>query len=341
MRNMNAPDSSLGKAVEQIVLRAQSLCVFFAVVLTVFYGFSSTANADTVLVVRPQSEHFKMIFQGLVETLEDEVVLVDQQITGASTADEVAKWLAHHNSSAIVLMDNAAVRSYARFQAKFPDRKFPPSIVVGTLFASMVIDNLKQSTGILYEIPAVTAIVDLRQLLKRPLKRVGVIYREAHKENFELQKRFCDRENIELYGYAVANDISTRGLNRRLKKLLKSDLDALWIMNDGDMLSKGLITGAWIPRLRKSKIPIVVGIKSLIKTRFKFGDYAIYPDHYELGVQAAGLVFDLMDNDWELLGSAAPQQPISIKKYMNVIRFDDKGIDYNADKLLEFDDLIQ
>lgn len=297
-------------------------------------------SSDTVLIVRPKSQHFQEIFSGIQEAVEGEMTLVDGVIQKTSTPADFQNLVQTYSPKAIVLMDNVAVGGFLRLKKANPSLSYPPTVIVGTLFASRVIEELEQSTGILYEIPAVTALVDLRKVSLAPLRRVGVIYRENHEENFEAQRRFCVREKIDLVGVKVKSGVSARRLSRHIQKLFSQDIDALWVMNDGDLLSKELITGAWIPRLRKSKVPVVVGIKSLIRTQFQFGDYAVYPDHYELGVQTGDLLFDLMDSEWRVFGDSKAQQPISINKQINVRRFQDKRLAFREERLQEFDQVI-
>ena len=78
---------------------------------------------------------------------------------------------------------------------------------------------------------------------------------------------------------------------------------------------------------------------SLVQSKFKFGSYAIVPDHYALGVQGASIIAEIMEEDWQL-ETPDVQQPISVKKLLNQTIFDSKKINYKEAKLAEIDEVI-
>jgi putative ABC transport system substrate-binding protein len=73
----------------------------------------------------------------------------------------------------------------------------------------------------------------------------------------------------------------------------------------------------WIPCVRKYKIPIVVGVEVLVRPKLNFGTFAVLPDHVSLGIQAAEMVFDLMDNNWEINKSRV-DPPLAVYKIINL-----------------------
>jgi hypothetical protein len=58
-------------------------------------------------------------------------------------------------------------------------------------------------------------------------------------------------------------------------------------------------------------IPAIVGAPSLVSATHSFGTFAVLPDHTALGVQAAGLLFDIADSGWSLPESGQAQLPLS------------------------------
>ncbi len=317
------------------MLRAIFLILLFCVSVNITFA------TDRVLVLRPSSGHFAQVSLGISDGLEDEVELIDVEVTGPESDEEITELLQQGDVRSLVLMDNLGVKAYYRYQQNHPKASYPPAIVVATLFAHRVVDQIENSTAILYEIPAVTSLVDLRKVVKKPIRKVGVIYRKPLTETFTQQQDYCKLEDIELVGVRVDSDPSVRQLKRAIKKIMKKEVDALWVMNDGDLLNKELIVKGWIPQLKRFKRPTVVGIKSLINTNFNFGDYAVYPDHYELGHQTAGIIFDLMDEEWVLNDSFTPAQPISIFKNMNLTLLERKGLAVRKEYFLEFVELIR
>jgi hypothetical protein len=49
-------------------------------------------------------------------------------------------------------------------------------------------------------------------------------------------------------------------------------------------------------------VPVIVGVEVLVKPELDFGTFAVIPDAMGTGVQAANLIFELMDEGWEIDG---------------------------------------
>ena len=318
----------------QLIHIAVGLCLL----ITCCSTFASE-KSDKILIIRPDNPQFALISKGIKETLGQEVDALDVVLASDQSHLSMAKIMAHNQPKSVVLMDNAAINAYAHYQKAYPKAILPPSIVIGTLFAKKVMENIPNNIIVLYETPAVTSLVDLRKTVSTPIKKVGVIYRESEEYTFQSQHSFCQSENIGLIGFPVKDDVSIRALKKALKQMTKSDLDAVWVMNDTTLLSKILIQEAWIPKLKYYEKPVVVGIPTLIKSQFTFGDYTVYPDHFEIGYQAGNILFDLMENGW-LLESSDIQPPISIKKGINLHLLNKKSISVKKQYLPEFDLVI-
>ena len=61
----------------------------------------------------------------------------------------------------------------------------------------------------------------------------------------------------------------------------------------------------------------VVGVRALVSSEFRFGTFALLPDHEALGVQAAQLLFELEEGEWRA-SEIAVQEPVAVKKVLNV-----------------------
>src|SRR5690606_16298844 len=108
-------------------------------------------------------------------------------------------------------------------------------------------------------------------------------------------------------------------LNHALRELEGQDVQALWISNDNVLLSPTLLSHAWLPLARRAKIPIVVGVPSLVTSRPHFGTYAAVPDLEGLGLQTADLVYELESAGWNARKTPV-QPPVSIKTYVDLPR---------------------
>jgi len=47
-------------------------------------------------------------------------------------------------------------------------------------------------------------------------------------------------------------------------------------------------------------LPLIVGVPNLVEPSFPLATLAVVPDHEALGLQAANLLFELSENDWQV-----------------------------------------
>ncbi len=255
-----------------------------------------------------------------------------------TTTRELASELDAQKPQALVLVDNSTAQLYAPIAraAKHP----PPSIIVMSSFVEDLQRSVPNSTAIGFETPAVTTLSDVRSLLARPIARAGVVYRQGFESFVSHEHELAKREEIELVSLAVPSDPSVASLARVLRRLEREHLDAVWISNDNVLLSKKLLSNAWLPFAKKAGLPIVVGVPALVQSSVPFGTYAAVPDTVGLGVQTADLIFALHDRTWQLAGPAV-QPPVAVKTYLNVARARELGAppesERRVDVLLEGD----
>ncbi len=277
-----------------------------------------------LMIVKPQTEGyssdlaFNEVLSGLLSVIGDEFSVHTHLV---AEAQEVAAFMSDFyqiQPNYLVLMDTKAVNLYMRVQKKHADQTFPPAVMVMTVFIEQKIPKLKNTVGIEYQVQAVTSLVALRSLFKKPLTRVGVLYREEISSFIKEQQELCNLEKIELvaklikpkHGAVRANDI-----NKGLKQLIKTEkVDAIWILNDSILLKQELLIGGWIPRLRKSKVTTVVNLRKFAEQRSFMGQFAVVPDHFGLGHQTAELLFSIQSGG---LPEKQVFAPISIIKLLN------------------------
>ena len=57
-----------------------------------------------------------------------------------------------------------------------------------------------------------------------------------------------------------------------------------------------------------------------MSARNSFGTFAVLPDHVALGAQAAGLLFDIADESWQIAGDAQVQLPLSTTTAVDLVQ---------------------
>jgi len=323
-------------------IRLSHLFSFFALVLVL-----ATANArvyadDMALVLRGDSEAFEQVVEGITGDLEEDLAFKEYIVGKGTSAADIQKFVVEVSPNIVILVGNHSINAYTKYQKESGKKEFPPAIALAALYVDKLVKKMENATGIRYEIPAVTSVVNLRSLLKSNVKKVGVVYRSWMKSFIKENAEYCRREGIELVGYEISGKKKnySKKIKKGVKKLLKKDIDALWIVNDNALLNKDALVKGWIPSLKKAETPVIVGVKSLVQTKFNFGSYAIVPDHYALGVQGASAIAEIMDEDWNLEDRDI-EQPLSVNKLVNVSIFDKKDIEYKSEKLLEMDEVIR
>ena len=90
-------------------------------------------------------------------------------------------------------------------------------------------------------------------------------------------------------------------LRDRLRELVDVEkVDALWVLDDEDLVQSDLIASTWLPALRNHAKPVVVNSPGLIDARAGFGMFAVLPDHLAIGVRAADKILDLKEEGWRV-----------------------------------------
>lgn len=289
-------------------------------------------DPDRILIVRAEGANFRETVNGLKRDLGPEFEF-EERIMGAGSAmanaTQLASAIAQSRPRALVLMDNEAIALYGSVQGQWKDSvPFPPSISMMAIRVDKAIGKLRRASGIFYEVPGVTILVNLRSLVEGPVRKVGVIVRPSMMDFVRENAKWCGSENIELVPFEVAEDRLdvARAVRTGVRRLRDRDkVDALWILNDNYFLSREIISGGWMPALERFHKPVLVGVENFVSPRSRFGTFAILPDHYGLGVQAAGMILRLRDDAWEMESPPRVEQPLAVYKVLNLEQARDKA----------------
>jgi hypothetical protein len=291
------------------------LFIFFAV------AFHLEA-AENVLVLRPSGPSFEETTKGLIHELGSDFLCREWIMDPTLGERELIADLKKSRPTVLVLMDNHAIQLYAQVQKIWKDTvPFPPSISLMAVRVDQALKGMERAIGISYEVPAITSMMSLRSLVVDPILKVGVIVRPSMKDFINENAKWCKPENIELVGFEVSEDqrdiaLAVRTGVRRLRN--QEHVDALWIPNDNFFLTPEIIDGGWLPALERFRKPVLVGVENLISTKIRFGIFATLPDHYGLGVQTAGMIIRLKEENWVISGPAKVEPPLAVYKILNL-----------------------
>lgn len=292
---------------------------WMGVLLTAMLAGAAFSQADkTILVLHPTGPSFDDAKKGIVETLGAGYSFQDFVVAKETSADELAKAWKDAAPKVVVAMDNRAVSLFREVRTALHDSTTPGVALMGVRIDA-TIRGVPNVMGINYEIPAVTTIVNLRSLLSNPIRKIGVVHRASMEDMIQKNAEFCKQENVEIVSVKVPDDADPKSsLQAGLKQLTsRSDIDVLLVINDNFFLNAKLIKEVWLPSLSGWKHPVVVGVESLVKPELKFGTFAVLPDNYALGAQAAGIVQEIEDAGWKVDEPRA-DQPLSVIKTLNL-----------------------
>jgi hypothetical protein len=278
------------------------------------------AGAPLVLVAMPPSANFQAVRGSLLYELQRDFNVSTLMVTASATADDLGAAIKRQSPACIVLMNNSTVSLYREYQRGLqrsdPSAAFPPSVIVMASFIDELRPTVVNATGIAYEVPGVVALVDLRSVIKAPVRRVGVIYRPSFRQFITRQRDLAEKEQIELVTLEVGEGVYADRLRSSLHVLLVSQrVDALWMINDNELIkSSEYLDQTWRAELRHARVPVVVGVPNLVNPRTPLGTFAVVPDYGGLGLQAANLIFDLRESGWR-----ADQHPVELPISINTL----------------------
>jgi ABC-type uncharacterized transport system substrate-binding protein len=307
-----------------------------------FSGCDDVYAKEPLLIIRLEGNALQQAVEGIRAEIKESFLINEMLIDKNTTDNDIALKMKELKPKLVVLMDNIAVSLYKKYQKEIPESSaVVPSVSLMASFMDLSIRDMKNATGIFYEVPLVTSIVNLRSVMPSvPLRNIGVVNREFMDQSVKINRGYCRRENIELISQQISeNENITAELEKALKLLKESKIDALWVPNDNKIVNANLLKSVWIPFAEQFEKPIIVGVEVLVQPSFKFGTYAVIPDHVELGKQASEIIFDIRDNHWKA-ESRDIEQPRSVYKIINMeqaerlFRIDKEKLN-NVDKILK------
>ncbi len=281
---------------------------------------ASTISAETILMLRTTGDAFDEVSSSLKERLSGDFTIREEILVGEISADKTAKLVDESKPSLVILMNNSSVKSFKMYQLSLPEGTNQiPSLSLMTALLPAQIEGMKNATGISYEVPIVTSVVNLRQLLSMDSVKLGVVYREFLKPFIDQNAEYCKKENIQLIrGFVPSNNSNYRELLEKGLAYLTTTKGAnmIWVPNDPVFLKPEIIRDVWTPFSEKNAIPIIVGVESMLSNNVNFGTYAVLPDHAALGQQAADMVYTIHDADWKV-SELIVEPPVSIYQVLN------------------------
>ena len=290
------------------------ICIY---ALTVFLFSKPACAAESILLLRIRGEDFEQAAKAMTRELEEELIINEMIVSRSTTTREVHRKMAQVSPRLVVLMDNIAISLYKKYQGISGNTV--PCVSLMASFTDISIRGMKNATGIFYEVPLVTSVVNLRSIMPAvKIRRIGTVSRRILKPFIRVNRAYCKKEEVELVAYFIPNkgDIKTE-LKKRLRRLARDEsIDAIWVVTDSMLINTRLFKEVWLPFAEDFEKLIIVGAEVLADPRFQFGTFGVVPDHAGLGIQAAEMIYDIMETGWRV-NEGTVEQPQSVFKILN------------------------
>lgn len=309
--------------------------IFYLLAFTVFLGCKSTLNYNlesvgsessmlegdslikelsNILVITPRGAENIQLIKALSDEVQGDMNVLVCYIDDTTTPDNFLEVLIKTSPVGLVLLDNSSVSLYVQFQKQHSNRRFPPAIIAMTVFLDLIIDEVKNATGITYEVPGVAGFTALRNVSDRQVRKIGLIYRETFRQIVLKQKKLALKEGFELIEESLNDSPSVTDVNLALNELKSQNIDALWLLNDIVLYANGILERAWMPFMRRAQFPAIASVDSFLQEDVSIGTLAILPDYGALGLQVASLLLLVLDSEGLVSPAEFPVElPVSVR----------------------------
>jgi hypothetical protein len=272
----------------------------------VLAGSSQIKQLPDILILYPDGELYESAIFGLKQELGDDCCITASKLITDKNVEDMDLYFNSITPKAVVLAGNQPLKMYSKYIAEVrKSASHIPVILMLVQDTRSALSEFVNAAGISFETPIVTSLVHFRSIINKPMENVGLVYRKSYSESVALHTVYCEKEKIALSGVMLGDKTERykKEISDALNMLVtKKKIQALWIPNDTIILNPDLFTEVWLPFAAKNRIPVIVGIESLVKPDLKFGTFAVVPEPRATGEQAAGLIFNLMENNWVMKG---------------------------------------
>jgi hypothetical protein len=274
-----------------------------------------------VLITMPDGPAFHLVRWTAVRELVEDFDVITRPVNGRTSLAEFAGHVDLLQPRCLLVMDRPGLALYQQLtEARPRSRAPPPAVVAMSPFFIEDSSRARNTTGVSYEVPGVTAFAKLRAVIARPVRKVAVVHSARLRSFIQQQQRLAVREDVVLLSLEVSADPSAQEVRAALARARAPDIDALWVLSERRVLKNAaFIDEVWRPQLHLFQVPVIAGIHTLMSREAKLATFAVVPDHEELGLQAARLLMRVAESGWSTEGHAV-EAPIATWTMANLAR---------------------
>lgn len=277
------------------------------------------AGYDAVVAFLPNTKETRQMWASFQQELSADFDVIPCVVHRNSDVAAIAECIEREKPRGVVLVNNPTVRLYQKYQRTLhPDTPALPAVILMSSFLEEFYGQIPNATGIAYEVPLITSVVNLRTFLTRDIRRVGVLSRPAFSGYIARQQKLAAMEDVSIVEIPLDEHPTEEQIETSVEVLCrKVKVDALWILNDNVLLNPETIVRGWMPAIQECHLPVIVGVGALVNPEVHFGSFAMLPDHEALGAQAAELIYELAEDDWTV-GDRGVDLPLSVTTTVDI-----------------------
>lgn len=307
--------------------------------------------ADEIMVLNSSDKYYGEASRGIIDAAEDKYTVHSVTMTDAYDVTDLKNEIEVVKPDFIILIGNKAAINYYRYQKENHNSKRIPAVIIASIFTDRLIEKMDSTIGVRYEVPIPIIVSQYRYHTKGPVNNIGIVYRGYPwmKEFIKSNVKYAQLEQVNLKTYEIPTDASAQNIRYHFMKMVKDDIDAVWILNDSYLINMKTIGAIIKPIIDRSHKPVLVNSDALVNKEVGLGTFSLVPDMYGLGIQSINTINTIdkvsLENDISLEEATKlhPKlvEPISTIKSINLDQAVKKGINVYQERLIEIDKVIE
>jgi hypothetical protein len=289
--------------------------------------------AKNIMIMRGDTQKFENFSEVLQKELSSDYSLSEFVTDKSSTLKDLKKKIRKNKPNLVILIDNKSIVLFNKFNKS--NKKKIPGVAALALNLKQVLKGNKNVSGIAFEVPPVTTVVNYQKLTGAKIKNLLVFYRQS-KYNLLIKdsKKHFAKIGIKLVAINVEKngtekeDVSSFLNNNLEKEVNNKKIDAIWVITDNYLINKETFNKSWIPVARKTSKSFLCGVEKFATPQFNFCAFSTSPNLEKLAEQTSEQVYSILDDNTRPI-EIGVEYVISTNKALNSKKVKDLDLKIN------------
>lgn len=261
---------------------------------------------EQILIVQSRDDYFSTVTNKLESELSGSFNFV--KLKKIRDTNEIAEIIPNLSPKVIIIFEKHAkssslywFREYLQsHKSKFSNTAF---IFVKDFFVDKSEIFMDNAAGISFLPPIILGVEKLQKDFNKEIRSIGIINPRSMRKMIIENSASCILQGISLTMKVVPdrNDPSfLKAVTDALDNMKKQKVDALWILEDENLLQLKLVRDVWKPFIEKSGISTIVNNEALLTAPWDIGTVCIIPDPQQVSSQIAKKLLELQRDNWNV-----------------------------------------